>query len=192
MMSLFTLIPLSIGLSTDAFAASLARGGRERGANLIKALKSGAVFGTTEGLMCLLGWSAASLFADQIRALDHWIALILLVIIGGRMIRDGLSKDDDDEEETGGSRASGWLGTLVTAIGTSVDSAAVGVALALSSVTAWAALMIGGFSFVASTIGFLIGPMVGERLGKRAEIGGGILLILIGLGIWTSHMFSAG
>ena len=77
-MIFLTLIPLSLGLSTDAFATSLARGGRERGARFLRAVQSGAVFGTAEGLMCLVGWFAASLFADHIRALDHWIALILL------------------------------------------------------------------------------------------------------------------
>lgn len=139
--------------------------------------------------MCLLGWSAASLFAEQIKAIDHWIALALLVIIGGRMIQEGLSPDEDDEEDV--VRANGWLGTVITAIGTSVDSAAVGVALALSGVTVWAALMIGAFSFIASTIGFLIGPVVGGKLGKRAEIGGGVILILIGCSIFYTHMTGA-
>lgn len=189
-MIFLTLIPLSLGLSTDAFAASLARGGRERGARFLRAVQSGAVFGTAEGLMCLVGWFAASLFADHIRALDHWIALILLAIIGGKMIHEGFERDDDDEEAV--PRSNGWLGTIVTAIGTSIDSAAVGIALALSGVTVWSALMIGSFSFVASTVGFLLGPMVGERLGKRAEIGGGVILILIGISIWVSHMTGAG
>ena len=140
--------------------------------------------------MCLLGWGAASLFADQIRAVDHWIALILLVIIGGKMIREGFESDHEDDDET--PRKTGWVGTIVTAIGTSIDSAAVGVALAVASVTAWAALMIGTFSFVASTVGFLIGPMVGERLGKRAEIGGGVILVLIGISIFVSHVYGGG
>lgn len=186
MLTFLALLPLALGLSTDAFAASLARGGRERGAHFGKAVKSGAVFGTTEGLMCLLGWSAASVFADQIRAFDHWIALILLVIIGGRMIQEGLEDDDDNHIP-----AKSLLGTVITAIGTSVDSAAVGVALALSGVSVWAAFMIGCFSFTASTIGFLIGPMVGEKLGKRATIGGGVVLILIGCSIFYRHMTGA-
>lgn len=190
-MSVFlTLVPLSLGLSTDAFAASLARGGRERSARFLRAAQSGAVFGTTEGLMCLAGWFAASLFAEHIQALDHWIALVLLAGIGGKMLHEGFSKDDDQDEDA--PRSNGWLGTIVTAIGTSVDSAAVGIALALSGVTAWSALMIGSFSFVASTIGFLLGPIVGEKLGKRAEIGGGVILILIGLSIWVSHMTGNG
>jgi putative Mn2+ efflux pump MntP len=132
MLTFLALLPLALGLSTDAFAASLARGGRERKAQFGAALKSGAIFGTTEGLMCLLGWSAASVFADQIRAFDHWIALVLLLLIGGRMIQEGLDEDDEDHIPT-----KTWFGTIVTAIGTSVDSAAVGVALALSGVTVW-------------------------------------------------------
>lgn len=189
MTSLLTLLPLGVGLSADAFAASLARGGRSQKARLVHAIRSGAVFGLTEGLMCLGGWLAAAVLADQIRAFDHWIALVLLAGIGGKMIREGLSRDAADPSE---AQSTGWTGTLITAVGTSVDSAAVGVALALSGMTLWSALVIGVFSFAASTAGFLIGPMVGERIGRSAEIGGGILLILIGLGIWSSHMSGAG
>lgn len=188
MSSLLTLIPISLGLSTDAFAASLARGGRARTARLSAAVRSGAVFGLAEGLMCLGGWLAAYVFAEAIRAFDHWIALILLGVIGLRMIREGLSRDEADDPA---SPTGGWVGTVVTAIGTSVDSAAVGVALALSGMTVWSALVIGGFSFTASTIGFLIGPMVGARLGKSAEIGGGVLLILIGCLIFYTHITGA-
>ncbi len=189
MVALLTLVPLSLGLSTDAFAASLARGGKERSAHVFKALKSGAVFGSAEGLMCLGGWLAASLFAVQIQAVDHWIALILLVFIGIKMIREGLDQDEDEDDE---GKSGNWVDTIVTAIGTSIDSAAVGIALALSGVTVWAALAIGLTSFAASTIGFLIGPMVAARIGKMAEIAGGVILILIGISIWVSHMTGNG
>ncbi len=191
MASLFTLIPVALGLSTDAFAASIARGGRERRLHIGKAVSSGAIFGTTEGLMCAIGWSAAFVFADLIQAVDHWIALALLVIIGGKMIREGLETETDDPADADTVRNSNLAGTIITAIGTSIDSAAVGIALALSGVSLWSALVIGLFSFTASTIGFMIGPMVGERLGKRAEIAGGVILILLGLWIFYSHMTGA-
>lgn len=190
MSSFLTLIPLSLGLSSDAFAASLARGGRAWKASLVPAMKSGAIFGSAEGLMCAGGWLAAFGFAEHIRALDHWIALILLVLIGGKMIREGLAAGEDDDENA--PRSSGILGTVITALGTSIDSAAVGIALAFSGMPLYSALVVGGFSFTASTIGFLIGPLIGGWLGRYAEIGGGVILILIGIGIWVSHVFGGG
>ncbi|WOI52473.1 manganese efflux pump MntP family protein [Parvularcula sp. LCG005] len=184
-MSLFTWLPLSLGLSTDAFAASLARGGRARRVDLQAALGSGAIFGGMEGVMCLTGWLAGASFAQFITAADHWIALILLTVIGVRMIREGLSGDDDDDAPRA---EQGLAMTLVTAMGTSIDSAAVGIALSLAGGPASVALLVGLVSFMASTAGFLVGPKVGEKLGHRAEIGGGVILILIGVSIFVSHM----
>lgn len=183
------LIPLSLGLSTDAFAASLARGGRRKTATIGMAIRSGAVFGFFEGAMCAAGWIGAASFAEQIRALDHWIALVLLAVIGGKMIHEGVSPDDDEGDHI---ERSGLVGTAVTALGTSIDSAAVGIALALSGMPLVSAVVIGLFSFVASSVGFLIGPVIGTRLGKGAEIGGGVILILIGVGIFVSHMTGGG
>lgn len=174
---------LSLALSTDAFAASLARGARAKQRHLPTALGSGLIFGTTEGLMCLFGWAAGSLFAGLIADFDHWIALILLGVIGARMIHEGLATGPETES----ADRSTWLGTIVTAVGTSIDSATVGVALALSGTTVFAALAIGAASFVASTAGFLAGPMLGARFGHRAEIAGGSVLILIGVIIFYEH-----
>ena len=190
MASLLTLIPLSVSLSADAFAASLARGGRQRKAQILPALKSGAVFGIAEGVMCLTGWMLAYSFAVQVRAVDHWIALVLLAIIGGKMVLEGFEADKEDDVPE--PQRGGLMGTVVTAIGTSIDSAAVGVALAVSGMSAFSALAIGSASFVASTTGFYIGPMVGERFGKLAEILGGIVLIGIGVSIFVSHSFFGG
>lgn len=105
-------------------------------------------------------------------------------VIGARMIRAGLVGDGPPGE---GTRRSSVRTTLLTAVGTSVDSAAVGVALALTGVGVFAALVIGLFSFSASTVGFLIGPWVGRRLGPIAEILGGLILIALGLSIFGSH-----
>lgn len=183
-MSPIKLFALSASLSADAFAASLARGGRETDRSRAGALGSGAIFGATEGLMCLAGWWLAHAFASHIQAWDHWIALFLLSVIGARMIREGLAGDGSPGEN---KRRSSVRMTLLTAVGTSVDSAAVGVALALTGVGVFAALVIGLFSFVASTVGFLIGPWVGRRLGPMAEILGGLILIALGVSIFVSH-----
>lgn len=187
MTSALALFSLSLSLSTDAFAASLARGACERHRRVSTALASGAIFGAAEGLMCLAGWGLGRVFAQAISALDHWIALVLLTLIGARMIREGLQPVGEDTPQ---SRKS-LLGTVLTAIGTSVDSATVGVALALAGTGAIAALAIGTASFAASTAGYLIGPTLGSRFGKRAEIAGGLVLILIGVSIFADHTWLA-
>lgn len=185
-MSILTLSLTAVSLSTDAFAASLARGAVETRARFVTALRVGAVFGTTEGLMALLGWLAARTFADVITAIDHWIALVLLCLIGAKMIREGLHSEPDDPAGVSAAPR-GFLVTLVTALGTSIDSAAVGVALGLTEVGAYAALVIGLTSFAFSTGGYLAGPFAREALGKRAEILGGLVLIAIGVSIFIDH-----
>lgn len=186
-MSFLPLFLLAVSLSSDAFAASLARGGAARLPGWGAAIGSGAVFGAAEGLMCFGGWLVAGIFAQKIAAVDHWIALLLLGVIGARMVREGLS--GEVEAEADAPRRGTLGGTVLTALGTSVDSAAVGAALALSGTGAISALVIGLTSFIASTIGFRIGPWVGARLGRRAEIAGGALLIAIGVSIFVSHVF---
>ncbi|AKS41122.1 manganese efflux pump MntP [Wenzhouxiangella marina] len=174
----------ALGLSADAFAASLARGAVTHRPGLAPATRNGVIFGGVEGAMCLLGWLLASTFAALISAIDHWIALLLLGFIGGRMIHEAFSDEEDDER-----RRSDGLGlTLLTAIGTSIDSAVVGVALYLAGSPAWAALVVGTTSVIMSTLGFLLGPVASRLLGRRAEIAGGLILIGIGLSIWIDHV----
>ncbi|WP_417492984.1 manganese efflux pump MntP family protein [Maricaulis sp.] len=184
MLNPFALILTSFSLSTDAFAAALARGAATPQARMIDALRIGLVFGVAEGLMCLMGWGVAIALADIVMAIDHWIALVLLSVIGGRMIREGLSAPD----EAAPVRRRTLLGTVVTAIGTSIDSAAVGIALALAGGSVWAALAIGLASFAMSSVGYYAGPHLGARLGRHAELAGGLILIAIGVSIFVSHM----
>ncbi len=183
MSALLTLLPLSLSLSTDAFAASLAVGAKAPRRRTIDALQSGLTFGLAEGLMCLLGYGLGAYFAGVIQAFDHWVALILLTIIGGRMIQEGLSVDEDDTT----LRHRSFWGTILTAIGTSIDAAAVGIALAMAGTSIWACLLIGTTSFMISTLGFWIAPSVGARLGQHTEVLGGIVLIGIGVSIFCQH-----
>lgn len=184
---MLTLLPLALALSTDAFAAALGRGLRAQSRSLPAALQTGFVFGGVEGLMCGLGWSLGATFSGPVEAFDHWIALILLTTIGLLMIRAGLSGPDSQSMVTGRQSAA-FLITLVTAVGTSVDSAAVGTALALSGATVSAAFLIGLSSFLAGTVGFLLAPVLGRRFGPRAEMLGGALLILIGIRIFLDQV----
>jgi len=188
MISVLTLPLTSLSLSTDAFAAALARGASDPAARTLRAMRVGAVFGLAEGLMCLAGWLLARVAAHWITAVDHWIALILLAAIGGMMIRNGLADADEDEADEPAAAASGLLATVVTALGTSIDAAAVGIALALAGGPAWSALAIGLTSFTMASLGYRIGPKVAERLGGFAEIAGGVVLIGIGVSIFVSHM----
>lgn len=183
------LVATAIGLGTDAFAAALARGGLERRSGILPAVRVGAVFGISEGLMCLAGWALGRSFAGLVTALDHWLALIVLLVIGGRMVREGLGVGDD-EEALPVRRT--LAGTVWTAIGTSIDSAAVGVALALTGESPLVALAIGGASFAMSTVGYAIGPMAGQRMGRYAEVVGGVVIALIGMGIFVSHVSADG
>jgi putative Mn2+ efflux pump MntP len=197
MLASLTLGLTAVGLSGDAFAASVARGAVKRRIAPLEAVQNGLVFGGVEGLMCLAGWLLAFTFAGFVTALDHWIALVLLSVIGGKMILDSFEAEDAGEDAgdatgaTGARRPQTPITTLITAVGTSIDSAAVGIALSLSGVSVVIALVVGLVSAAISTIGFLIGPMVGAALGKRAELLGGLILVGIGLSIWLSHVVFA-
>jgi putative Mn2+ efflux pump MntP len=180
-----TLALTSLSLSSDAFAAALARGAADPSARMLRAMRIGAVFGLTEGAMCLAGWLMARVAERWITAVDHWLALVLLAAIGGLMIRNGLSADGDETPDTA---PRGLLGTAVTALGTSIDAAAVGIALALAGGPAWSALAVGLTSFAMASLGYRIGPKVAETLGGLAEVAGGVVLILIGLSIFVSHV----
>ena len=136
--------------------------------------------------MCLAGWTLALVMASLIIAVDHWIALVLLGVIGGRMVLNGWREDGEDEADGAAARRS-VLSTVITAIGTSIDSAAVGVAIALAGGPVWSALLIGVTSFALSTLGYLIGPRLGVRFGGYAEIVGGFVLIGLGVSIFVSH-----
>ncbi|XBQ15702.1 MAG: manganese efflux pump MntP family protein [Oceanicaulis sp.] len=189
MLASFTLGLTAVGLSGDAFAASVARGAARRSVRVSEAIRNGLTFGGVEGLMCLGGWMLGHAFAGLVTALDHWIALALLGAIGGKMIVE--SFEDAEQTPSGAPPRSGFVRTVVTAIGTSVDSAAVGVALSLSGAPVYVAFIVGAVSAVISTAGFVIGPVVGAALGKRAELLGGLILVGIGIWIWTDHMFLA-
>lgn len=182
---------LAIGLGTDAFAAAVAKGAATHHPRLRDAAVTAAYFGTAEGLMVALGFALGSGFKGMIESIDHWIAFGLLAVIGGKMIVDGLRGDDDPPAlETAPSpprRAP--LQLALTAIGTSIDSAIVGITLALLGVSVLtAAPLIGLTSFTMSLAGVYLGRRLGPLLGRKAEILGGLALILIGLHILVDHL----
>ena len=177
---------LSLSMSADAFAAAIGRGAQHR-PTVPQALRSGLVFGVIEAITPLIGFALGVAAAGFVAAIDHWIAFGLLAVVGGKMIWEA-SKPRDADEDAGPRRSGPWA-LIATAIGTSIDAAAVGVGLAFIGADIWLiAASIGCTTFVLTTVGMLIGKSVGARFGKTAELLGGIALICLGVGILLEHL----
>jgi putative Mn2+ efflux pump MntP len=187
-MSLVAILVLALSLSADAFAAALTKGTLLDRPRLGEALRSGAIFGSVEAITPVIGWAAGLAASTFIAAIDHWIAFGLLGAIGAKMIREAMRRPEGTPKMT---RNSFWP-LLVTAVGTSVDALVIGVTLAfLEADIVVVALAIGCASFVMTTIGVMIGQIVGAKLGRFAEALGGAGLIAIGTLILIEHTLLA-
>lgn len=185
-MNLSATILLAFGMSMDAFAASIGKGATLHKPKFSEAVRTGLIFGAIETLTPLVGWGLGMLASQFILEWNHWIAFILLVFLGGRMIVEGFRSDSDEACEAP-HRHGFWL-LVTTAFATSLDAMAVGVGLAFLQVSiVTTALAIGCATFIMSTLGMMVGRFIGPLLGKRAEILGGIVLIGIGSEILWSH-----
>ncbi len=185
-MNLSATILLAFGMSMDAFAASIGKGATLHKPKFSEAVRTGLIFGAIETLTPLVGWELGMLASQFILEWNHWIAFILLVFLGGRMIVEGFRGDSDEACEAP-HRHGFWL-LVTTAFATSLDAMAVGVGLAFLQVSiVTTALAIGCATFIMSTLGMMVGRFIGPLLGKRAEILGGIVLIGIGSEILWSH-----
>lgn len=177
---------LALSMSADACAAAIGRGAAHR-PSLPAALKTGLVFGTVEAITPLIGWSLGFAASSFVTEIDHWIAFVLLAVVGGKMAIEGLGREHDADQPAppvNGSR----LALVATAVGTSIDAAAVGVTLALLNANILViALAIGCATFTLATIGLLIGRAVGARFGAIVEVIGGVALILLGCKILAEH-----
>ena len=174
-MGILELFVLAVGLSMDAFAVSVCKGlslGRIRRKHMYIA---GAWFGGFQALMPLIGYYLGRFFTDAITEYDHWIAFILLVIIGGKMVKESFDK----EEQMDGSMSVQSM--FLLAVATSIDALAVGVTFAFLKVSIIPAVsFIGVVTFACSAVGVKIGSIFGTKYRSRAELCGGIILILIG------------
>lgn len=175
---------LAFSMSADAFAASVGKGAALKKPRIIQSLRIGAIFGGIEAITPVIGWAIGLAASSFIQAIDHWVAFTILAIVGGKMIYEGIYGQHEEKKE------SHKLSIIVlTAIGTSIDALAVGVSLALIDINIITmALMIGGATFVMSTIGIMTGHYIGKKAGKIAEIGGGFCLIGIGAKILLEHL----
>ena len=179
------LMLLAVGLSMDAFAVSICKGLAMKKATLKAGLTCGVWFGGFQGLMPLIGFFLGTLFAEAIQAIDHWVAFILLGIIGINMLKEAFSKDEEE------SNADMSVKTMfIMAVATSIDALAVGISLAMAGdVNIWAAVaLIGGFTCAFCTLGVKIGNVFGSRFEKKAQMAGGIILILLGTKILLEHL----
>ena len=177
-MSLIELFILAVGLSMDAFAVSVCKGLSLRKIKPKHMCIEGAWFGGFQALMPLMGYFLGSFFADKITKYSHWIAFILLAIIGANMVREAFG--EEERLDANMNPASMFL----LAIATSIDALAVGVTFAFLQVNIiYAVIFIGCVTFVCSAAGVKIGSVFGEKYKSKAEICGGIILILIGIKI---------
>ncbi|HEY5583741.1 MAG TPA: manganese efflux pump MntP family protein [Ruminiclostridium sp.] len=186
-MAITELILLAIGLSMDAAAVSISNSLCIRKITLKHVLQMALMFALFQGIMPLVGYFTANAFKNIISQFDHWIVLILLTIIGGKMIREAI-KANVDQECSRFSLTFKLL--LVQAVATSIDALAVGVSFSALKVNIYYAIsIISLITFICCIIAVLISKRFGNVLGKRAGIVGGIILIVIGLKIFIEHMF---
>ncbi len=184
-MRLFELILLAVGLSMDAFAVSICKGLAMGKARWRDAIVVGLWFGGFQALMPLLGYFVGSRFAEAISAFDHWIAFGLLLLIGISMIREAFGAEEEDK--SGASLAVKAM--LLLAVATSIDALAVGVTFAFLSVRLVPAVcLIGCVTFALSVLGVRLGAIFGMKYKSRAELAGGIILILLGVKILLEHL----
>ena len=191
-MGIAELFFIAVGLSMDAFAVAVGKGLGMRRLDMRHAVVIALFFGGFQALMPVIGWLLGSAFAQYVEAVDHWIAFVLLVLIGANMIREAFH--EEDEEDGDAERAQGPAGTaesgrarldirelLLMAVATSIDALAVGVTFSFLHVNiVFAALFIGVITFALSLGGVLAGNRVGSRWRKPSSIAGGVILIAIG------------
>jgi manganese efflux pump family protein len=185
-MTPFSVAVLAFSMSADACAAAVARGAARR-PSWPQAIRAGLVFGAIETITPILGWILGLAAAGFVASVDHWIAFLLLGAVGGKMIVEAIRRKAGDEtadERPGGHR----LGLVATAIGTSIDAAAVGVTLAfLNANILLIAAAIGLATFSLATLGMVLGRALGTRFGSVVELLGGVGLVAIGTKILLEH-----
>ena len=187
-MSLSELFILAVGLSMDAFAVSVCKGLSMQKMNWRYALVIGLYFGGFQAGMPLIGYLLGMGFQSRIEAVDHWIAFLLLGFIGINMIRE--SRDTDEEHV---DPSIGFRTMVVLAVATSIDALAVGVTFAFLQVAILPAVcFIGVVTFFLSAVGVKIGNVFGTRYKSRAELTGGIILVLMGIKILVQHLLGLG
>lgn len=180
----FEIVLIGIGLAMDAFAVSVCKGLSMKKMDWRKAIIISLYFGIFQAVMPVIGYFLGTTFSGFVESVDHWIAFILLAIIGGNMIKD--STDDENEKRNDNIDIKTML---LLAIATSIDALAVGITFAFFETNIGLAIsIIGLITFILSIIGVKIGNRFGDKFQNKAELTGGIILIIIGLKILLEHL----
>ena len=192
-MGFIELFLLGVGLSMDAFAVSVCKGLAMKKATLKNQMTCGLWFGGFQALMPLIGFFLGAMFADAIKSFDHWIAFGLLALIGANMLKEALEKECDCCEEHNADMSVKTM--FVLAVATSIDALAVGISLAMAGLPVWgmdgifaAVSLIGLCTCAFCTTGVKLGNIFGCRFEKRAQIAGGVILLLLGARILLEHL----
>ncbi|MDE6764535.1 MAG: manganese efflux pump MntP family protein [Oscillospiraceae bacterium] len=186
-MSFLELFLIAVGLSADAFSVSVCKGLNMRKLNLKHAYVIALFFGVFQAVMPLLGYLLGTGFSEYIEKYDHWIAFVLLAFIGGKMAIEAIREKDGEAEEKTDTLSIGEL--TILAVATSIDALAVGITFAFLKVNILpSVLLIGVTTFALSLGGVLLGNRFGAKYKSKAEIAGGVILILIGLKILLEHL----
>lgn len=180
----FTVFLIGIGLSMDAFAVSVCKGVKMPKFNFKQTFIISLFFGAFQAIMPLIGFYLGISFKDYIESIDHWVAFVLLVFIGAKMAIESFKDDDENISNKFDIKE-----LFVLSVATSIDALAVGIAFAIDDVNIFAAVtLIGVTTFVLSAIGVFIGYKFGEVYKSKAELAGGIILILIGIKVLLEHL----
>lgn len=185
-MDTVTIILLSVALAMDCFAVSVTNGIALKQFQWGTILKMAILFGLFQAFMPLITWFLGDMFKEEIEAWDHWISLLILVFLGGKMIKDSLSKE---EEEDVYRSAVDWKSLIILAIATSIDALAMGFVFITETTDTFifALVMIGIVSFMFSVAGNILGVYAGKHLPINMRLVGGIVLIAIGVKIFLEH-----
>lgn len=185
-MDFVTILAVALGLSVDTFAVSLSYGLIRKKILFFQAVRIALVLSVFQAGLLVAGYFLGALVSHIIKAADHWVALILLSVLGTRMIIEGFKRDDSTVKLKDYSKP---LELIAAAVGTSIDALAVGISLALLEIRIWySAVIIGAVTFLTSMTAIKAGKSAGERLGNKVEIIGGFILIAIGLKIFLEHI----
>ncbi|KQQ83714.1 hypothetical protein ASF73_16990 [Xanthomonas sp. Leaf131] len=192
-MSPFSIVLIGFAMSTDAFAAAIGKGAAMRKPQWRDALRAGLIFGSIEAITPVIGWLLGRAASSYVSAYDHWIAFVLLGALGTHMIVAGLRKESDEAEDAADTpKRHGVLALATTGFATSIDAMAVGVSLAFLDVhIGVVAVVVGLCTFSMVTAGVMLGRVLGNLIGKRAEILGGLILVIVGSVILYEHLSGA-
>ena len=186
-MGIIELFLFAVSLSMDAFAVSVCKGLSVKTLRPRHGVIAGLYFGGFQALMPLIGWLLGRQFEGLIKSVDHWVAFVLLALIGANMVRESFGKDEEVNDSFS------FKTMLPLAVATSIDALAVGVTFAFLEVQILPAIaLIGVTTFAFSAAGVKIGNVFGVRFKSKAELAGGVILILLGIKILVEHLFFAG